>query len=335
MDWLTFIATMFGSLVKLGWPAAVLGSVWIFRERIEELISFMSVRYKEIAVSFQRVEKEAAELKVLPQPEPPPTPEEDDRFAQFAEISPRAAILDFRAELEDAVIELAKPYLPPSKRSTGGHSLLYMTRLLRSESVVDAPTSALLDDLRAIGNKANHDASAVFTEADALRFRELGNKVMNQLLLLSGLSLLLPNEAIFNKVDDHLGAGVGFCESLYRLEFSIVVLLFIRDGSRPRNGCEGSVPGLLALNYRRGAGRQREALRSYAGIIRESARRCRICGKGHIARNHRGLCVVQAGCSFARRLPHRGRHAKVPCFRTGIHSSKRELPRGRSRRLSA
>ena len=58
---------------------------------------------------------------------------------------------------------------------------MQMVRILRSNNVIDPNTSALLDDLRVIGNNAAHDTDTVFTKEDALKFRELSNKAMNGL----------------------------------------------------------------------------------------------------------------------------------------------------------
>ncbi len=53
MNWLDFIASMFGSLVKLAWPAAAFGSVWVFRNRIEALLPNLKLKYKDFDVSFR------------------------------------------------------------------------------------------------------------------------------------------------------------------------------------------------------------------------------------------------------------------------------------------
>ena len=49
-----------------------------------------------------------------------------------------------------------------------------LIRSLRKSDLIDANTSALLDDLRVVGNAAAHNESDP-TEQDALRFGELAN----------------------------------------------------------------------------------------------------------------------------------------------------------------
>src|SRR5882757_545617 len=106
MDGYQFTAAMFQSVVSLAWPASVVAAVWLFREKLTQLLPFLRLKHKETEVSFRldQAEKEAAKL---PPPAPSPdlerTPEEKSKFEQVAEISPRAAILEARAELEDVV----------------------------------------------------------------------------------------------------------------------------------------------------------------------------------------------------------------------------------------
>jgi Domain of unknown function (DUF4145) len=111
-----------------------------------------------------------------------PTPEEKTRFEQIAEVSPRAAILDLRRELEQAVIAAAGRHGlqgSPSKQLT----LTTATRLLRNHGIIDAHTSALLNDLRSIGNAAAHGEDDFNLSKDAaLRFRKLADQVITRLL---------------------------------------------------------------------------------------------------------------------------------------------------------
>jgi uncharacterized iron-regulated membrane protein len=51
MGWLDFIASIFGSLVKLAWPAAVFGSVYLFRKRLEALLPRMRLEAARVKVS--------------------------------------------------------------------------------------------------------------------------------------------------------------------------------------------------------------------------------------------------------------------------------------------
>lgn len=140
------------------------------------------MKHKDWEASFrlEKAEQEAAALpEAPPEAETVPTPEEDGRFEQIAELSPVAAILEQRRALEEAVYRRASQ-LPnaPSNRM----SLLGAIRFLRSREVIDAHTSAILDDLRNVGNTAAHGLGAYgLTKEDAMRYRKLVTQVIDRL----------------------------------------------------------------------------------------------------------------------------------------------------------
>jgi hypothetical protein len=187
MGWLDFVASMFGSLVKLAWPAAVFGSVWLFRKRLETLLPRMRVKYGEFDLSFplQEAERTAAQMPQIGN-EIEPTPEETPRLNQIAEISPRAAVLDTRVELESFLSKTVENLKPKggggSKLTFRPNSMIESIRFLRNQGVIDHSMSLLLDELRAFGNIASHDWDAVVRIDDAIRYKRLADKVMNQLL---------------------------------------------------------------------------------------------------------------------------------------------------------
>ena len=177
MDWLQFFSSVVGSLA---WPAAIVACVLIFRQKLAELMPMLSLKYMGFEASFRldQAEKEAAELPLPPaSPEAQPTPEEKDNFQKIAQLSPRAAILEVRTEIEDTLRNVATG-IPVSNQinSTAG-----LTRLLRNRDVIDHQTSALLDDLRVIGNQAAHNSNAMFSVEDALRYKALADRVIAQL----------------------------------------------------------------------------------------------------------------------------------------------------------
>jgi hypothetical protein len=143
------------------------------------------MKYKDLDVSF-RFEKAEQEAAALPAPQEgedetlEPTPEEQSRFKQLAAISPRAAILDLRMELEQAVLSLVGKHRlegSPGRPLT----LLSATRLLRNHNIIDSTTSALLDDLRSIGNSAAHGQDFTMSEAEAITYRALADAVLRHL----------------------------------------------------------------------------------------------------------------------------------------------------------
>jgi hypothetical protein len=183
MNGYQFIASMVQSIVSLAWPIAIFACVWLFRQRLQTLLPLLRVKHKDWEASFRldQAEKEAAELPPTPAtPEAEPTPEEKDKFQKLVEISPRAAILEQRAEIEDALEMLAKT---ADEELGGTRSLLQLTRKLRSLDIIDPTTSAILDDLRVIGNNAAHRLDTEFTSDEAQRYRRLANNVINRLTL--------------------------------------------------------------------------------------------------------------------------------------------------------
>ena len=93
-----------------------------------------------------------------------------------------AAILEKRAELEQVLRAVAEPYV---KGTTHGRnwknlSLLQLIRILRQQGIIDEKTSALLDDLRTIGNQTAHSSDeSEFTVAEALRFGQLTDEAIS------------------------------------------------------------------------------------------------------------------------------------------------------------
>lgn len=109
------------------------------------------------------------------------------RFREIAKHSPRAAILELRADLEEAVKGYAESVGMLNKLQYRG--MAGLVRQLRKHELIDHPTSAILDDLRAIGNTAAHDGSRELTEQDALRFRDLAQNVIGRLTIATAAAL--------------------------------------------------------------------------------------------------------------------------------------------------
>jgi len=175
------VAVIVQSIASLAWPAALVAAVWLFRSRLAELLPLLRVKHKDWEASFRldQAEKEASELLAAPVDEASgPTPEEKSRFEQVAELSPRAAILEKRSELDEAVRSLADRHAKSDRPQT----LLFRTRALRNKGVIDHQTSALLDDLRVVGNAAAHSGTDTqFTKEEAMRFGALADRTIDQL----------------------------------------------------------------------------------------------------------------------------------------------------------
>ncbi|MGA8708197.1 MAG: DUF4145 domain-containing protein [Steroidobacteraceae bacterium] len=169
--------------------------VWLFRRRLEDLLPMLRAKYKDFAISFrlEQAEKEVAALPPAPTPAEAgsePTPEERGRFEQIAEVSPRAAILELRRELEEFLKGVASEYNLDARPM----SIASITRMLRSRNLIDSHTSALLDDLRAIGNAAAHAGNETqFSKEDAQRFRLLAEELFRRFATIKNTLIADPN----------------------------------------------------------------------------------------------------------------------------------------------
>jgi hypothetical protein len=184
MDGFQFTAAIFQSLVSLAWPVAFVIAVALFREKLTELLPFLRFKHKDTEISFrlEQAEKEAAQIpKPPPSPDLEPTPEEKSRFERVAGHSPRAAILEKRAELEQVLRSVAEPYVTVThSRNWKNLPLTSLIRTLRQQGIIDEKTSALLDDLRTIGNQAAHSPDgSEFTVAEALRIGQLTDEAIS------------------------------------------------------------------------------------------------------------------------------------------------------------
>jgi len=189
MDGYQFIASLVQSVVSLAWPAAIVIAVWLFRGKLTELLPRLKLKHKDTEVSFrlEQAEKEAEEIEQAPvSAEMQPTPEEKSRFENVVEHSPRAAILEKRAELEEVVRVAAEPYKSEWSTSYRGRiPLTVAIRLLRSHHIIDEKVSGVLDDLRTVGNQAQHSTNIEFTKEEALRFGRLADNIIKLIQLLS------------------------------------------------------------------------------------------------------------------------------------------------------
>jgi hypothetical protein len=190
MDWLQFISSIVQSFVSLAWPVAFVVAVALFRGKLTELLPHLRLKHKDTEMSFRldQAEREAAQIPPPPpSPDLEPTPEEKSRFEKVAEHSPRAAILEKRAELEQVVRTAAEPYVSTSiAKSWKTLPLTSAIRALRQQKIIDEKTSALLDDLRVIGNRAAHSQDGnEFTKVEALRFGKLTDDIVGLVRLLS------------------------------------------------------------------------------------------------------------------------------------------------------
>lgn len=95
---------------SLAWPLVIGWAVWLFKTQLADLMPKLRVKHGEFSLDF-RLDKAEEDAKALPPSEEQavkPTPEQKSRFAEPADISARAAILETRAEVEAAMQVLAR-----------------------------------------------------------------------------------------------------------------------------------------------------------------------------------------------------------------------------------
>jgi hypothetical protein len=184
MDGYQLTAIIFQSIAKLGWPVAVCVIIWMFKNKLLELLPGVRVKHKDWEASFRLEKAEeavASKALALPGKETVLSPEEEDRFSDVVKASPRAAILETGATLEETLRRFARAHgiLRDKGRTPSSY---YIVRELENRGMLDAGAAKVLNDLRAVGNSAAHGGEEFsVTEKDAYRFRALADFVTRAL----------------------------------------------------------------------------------------------------------------------------------------------------------
>jgi hypothetical protein len=187
MDRYQFVADIFRSIVSVAWPVAFVIAIYLFREKLNDLLPLLRLKYKDLDVSF-RLDQAEQEAEALPPYEESsePTPEETDKFRRLAQISPSSAIAEKSRDVEQALAEFSDAVGLKETRKKGW---LNWTRVLRKEQLIDSATAALLDDLRAVRNTAVHGGSGLLSEEEAHRFGALADKLISSLQISTAAAL--------------------------------------------------------------------------------------------------------------------------------------------------
>lgn len=195
MTWLEFFAAMFQSLVSVAWPVAVVASVWIFRNEIRNLLPKFQLKHNgtEISFRFNEAEKAADELPPPPEEALPASPTEISRFQHLADVSPRAALVEIRREVQDALSAAAARHGVEDAKRYGSRQLL---RKLESTGKLDRSVFSLLDEITSIGNIAAHDSSVEFSKEQALKYKDLADKAIALLDVQTFLSWTGPSSTL-------------------------------------------------------------------------------------------------------------------------------------------
>ena len=169
MDWLSFVASIVGSLA---WPAAVLLLVLVLRRPIGALLPLLQrLKYKELEVEFGRRVEEVREE--LAQELPGATALEaggdgGDAIARLAEVSPRSAVLEAWRDVELAALDAARRIAGETfrNRTLTFHAL----RVLEQSDSLDRNVIAVLRDLRGLRNEAAHAPDFALTRESAVDY---------------------------------------------------------------------------------------------------------------------------------------------------------------------
>lgn len=183
MDWLQLLASIVDSLA---WPATIGVAVYLLRKPLMELLPNLRLfKYKDLEIEFsEKLEKLEQTLEQGPPPEQIPQRSDlqqvsDERFYLLAEISPSAAVLEAWTDIERKLRIIADRQNIEERR---GRSVLYITRVLRSQEIISPRLTSLLDDLRALRNVAAHPTGErQVSLIEARRYKEIVDQVGDEL----------------------------------------------------------------------------------------------------------------------------------------------------------
>lgn len=189
MDHFTFIDSLFKSLTTmigaLAWPAAIFGTVWLFRKKLNELLPLLILKHKDWQVSFgQELASAEKAVEEVPKQEPSEneirkSAAEESRLEKLAKISPKAAIVEAYREIETATLEFAK-------EAGLDENLPYYELLsqMSKKQVIDQKTRRALLDIRLTSKKATRYKGQELDEEEALRYVSLVVAMSAQLSIL-------------------------------------------------------------------------------------------------------------------------------------------------------
>ena len=178
MDWLSFTAALIDSLA---WPLATVVILSMLRRPLTQLIPLLRrLKFKDLELDFER---KVHELVVQARGEVPAAPDDaeriervEERFAEMARVSPRAAVLESWVDLEDAAIAATKR-----------HGLELTSREVRSPKTLGSALeeAGILDDgkmgiyhrLRNLRNAAAHASDFSFDTESAIEYAGLASRL--------------------------------------------------------------------------------------------------------------------------------------------------------------
>ncbi len=182
MDWLQFFSAILDSLA---WPTAAIVAILVMRRPLRLLLPLLRrLRYKDVQLDFEeKLDETEAKVSERVPPEPADfAAVDEDREQEFRlaiDLSPNSAVMEAWIEIERTLRVFAKESGMSLRR---GNSVLFLTLVMKKKGLIDAQTSALLDDLRILRNLAVHPSDErQITVEEAERFVHLADQVIAML----------------------------------------------------------------------------------------------------------------------------------------------------------
>ena len=174
MDNYSFAVEMTKAVAAFAWPVVIFAIAWLFRKKLIELLPLLIVKYKDIEISFLLGKAEEEARKIAPPVQAEVVPNIQEKTRLLARLAPRAAIMEARSNVENAVNEFAEAVSISEEKPYPGR-----VKELKKRRFIDQDTLTLLNELRHIGNAATHNITEP-TEDEAIRYRALAEQMIRQ-----------------------------------------------------------------------------------------------------------------------------------------------------------
>lgn len=182
MDWMTFVTKL---VEAVAWPALIAGVlIWLRGPIVELATALRSAKYKDLELNFGKKLQEAeikAERASLPDVNVRPTRDREgsetstfgDYVERLAPISPRAAISETWTHVEHRMRAAVNKNGP-----SGPFRVMDVARQLQRDGLLPVDAVSLLDDLRALRNRAVHAEDMALEPQQAIEFARLAERVL-------------------------------------------------------------------------------------------------------------------------------------------------------------
>jgi hypothetical protein len=180
-------------IAAFAWPASIILIAFVFRKKLIELLPLLTVKHKDFQISFGLDKAEEEARKILPPPiqtEVAPSIQEKVRLEQLARLAPRAAIMEARANVEEAVNEFAEAVSISAEKPYSK-----LIKELNEGQLIDQNTVRLLNEVRQIGSAAAHNMTEP-TEEEAVRYQALAEQLIRHFKIATGAARMPPPEPI-------------------------------------------------------------------------------------------------------------------------------------------